>query len=170
VVTRAANVVRIMTANRASGKADAATFARMVQAWAPDAVAVQEIDDVQAGHLAEVLPFERLEAKPVGTGAGIGLQKPGPVSEISLPYRSAYSAKLKAGDEHIELVNVHVLAPQAAPLWRHPCGPSTAASRGGFTTAPSKSRNAEAAVLCARGVRFRAGRACCASTTFSPRA
>jgi len=46
-----------------------------------DVVAVQELATVQAGALASVLPFGRLEVRPYGMG--IGLRQPGRVQRIA---------------------------------------------------------------------------------------
>jgi endonuclease/exonuclease/phosphatase family metal-dependent hydrolase len=107
-----------MTANLAGGRADAQEFARLVEAWAPDAVAVQEIHESQAGALSRVLPFGAIHAAPRGSGLGIVLRRAGPTREIGLRHRNACAAELVAGDLRVELINVHMIAPHIAPLWR----------------------------------------------------
>lgn len=114
---------RLVTANLALDRgADPAAFARLVQDLGADVVAVQELGWRQAAALAAVLPFGRLEPTREGGRMGIARRSPGPVSRIPLPPRDAYATELilvaRDGREApVEILNVHILAPQMQPPW-----------------------------------------------------
>jgi endonuclease/exonuclease/phosphatase (EEP) superfamily protein YafD len=111
-------LIRIISANLASGGADAWLFARLVHALDADVVAVQELATVQAEALATVLPFGRLEVRPYRMG--IGLRQPGCVQRIALAGRDAYVGKVtaNAAGEIITVVNVHIIAPHRGSPWK----------------------------------------------------
>ncbi len=115
--------LRLVTANLANGRAGAAAFARLVEALAPDVVAVQELGHAQADALARLLPFGVLEPVVNHTGMGIALRYPGPVTRLPLPRHDAYVAELAppgfppdAGP--VEVINTHIVAPHLMPAWR----------------------------------------------------
>jgi vancomycin resistance protein VanJ len=112
--------VRVLSANLANGRADAAAFADLVEALEPDVVAVQELTPSQAEALARVLPFGKLEPARDHRGMGIALRAPGSVEPLRLPYRSAFVAELPgpSDDEPVEVMNLHLAAPHVHPVIR----------------------------------------------------
>src|SRR5581483_241010 len=112
-------VVRVLSANLANGRAHADAFAALVDAVAPDVVVVQELDPGQAEALARVMPFGKLEPARDHHGMGIALREPGTIRRLPLPYRGAFVAELPlAGDDTLEVVNLHLAAPHVQPLPR----------------------------------------------------
>jgi endonuclease/exonuclease/phosphatase (EEP) superfamily protein YafD len=111
-------LIRIISANLASGRADASSFARLAHALGADVVAVQELATVQAEALARVLPFGRLEVRPYMMG--IGLRQPSCVRRIALAGRDAYIAEVtsNASGEVITVANAHIIAPHMGPPWK----------------------------------------------------
>jgi endonuclease/exonuclease/phosphatase (EEP) superfamily protein YafD len=109
--------IRIVSANLASGRADARSFARLVHALGADVVAVQELAGRQAEALARVLPFGILAVRPYRMG--LALQRPGSVRAIPLPGRDAYAgeAAADASGALITVVNTHVIAPHRGWPW-----------------------------------------------------
>jgi vancomycin resistance protein VanJ len=110
--------LRILSANLANGRADPEAFAALVEALAPDVVAVQEVHPAQADALARVMPFGKLDPAYDHKGMGIALREPGTVRPLALPYRGAFVAELPGpdGDEPIEVVNLHLAAPHVPPM------------------------------------------------------
>jgi len=112
---------RIVSANLATGKADAGGFRDLIKRLRPDVVAVQELVHEQAVALAEALPFGKLRPSPDAMGMGIALRYPGVVTHIPLPYRGAWAAEI-AGTSRatgpVEVLNVHLAAPHLLPPWR----------------------------------------------------
>jgi vancomycin resistance protein VanJ len=110
--------LRVLSANLANGRADAAAFGGLVEAMEPDAVLVQELAPSQAEVLARLLPFGKLEPARDHHGMGIALRAPGIVSHLRLPYRSALVAELAGpgGDEPVEVMNLHLAAPHVRPV------------------------------------------------------
>jgi len=115
---RGGALIRIISANLASGRADAWSFAKLARALDADVVAVQELATVQAEALASVLPFGRLEVRPYRMG--IGLRQPGRVQRIALAGRDAYAGEVtaNASEEIITVVNAHIIAPHMGPPWK----------------------------------------------------
>ncbi len=112
-------VVRVLSANLANGRAHADAFAALVDDVAPDVVVVQELDPGQAEALARVMPFGKLEPARDHHGMGIALREPGTIRRLPLPYRGAFVAELPlAGDDTLEVVNLHLAAPHVQPLPR----------------------------------------------------
>jgi endonuclease/exonuclease/phosphatase family metal-dependent hydrolase len=112
--------LRVLTANLKNGGADPPALARVVEALGPDVVAVQELAPLQADALAGVLPFGKLEPSRDHMGMGIALRRPGAVSRVPLPHRSAYAAEVElegCPGRPIEIVNVHIAAPHRPPPW-----------------------------------------------------
>lgn len=116
--------LRVLSANLArDGGADPAAFASLVREFDPQVVAVQELGRAQAIALATVLPFGRLEPGRRGGRLGIARRSPGPVIRIPLNARDAYSTEVRllrrdGRHELVEILNVHILAPQRFPPWR----------------------------------------------------
>ncbi len=111
---------RIVSANLWNGSASPAAFADLVVSLNPDIVAVQELTPEQAEALAAVMPYGRLEPARDFTGMGIALREPAELGRIRLPGRDAHIAVLDSLDsgEAVEVINVHILAPHAPPIWR----------------------------------------------------
>jgi endonuclease/exonuclease/phosphatase (EEP) superfamily protein YafD len=116
--------LRVVTANLRHGLAEPTAFAELVTALAPDVVAVQELGAAQAEALGRTLPFGLLEPAPLKTGTGMGLllRRAGRIDRLPLPWVDGLVADVVAGeggeDERIEVLNVHVTAPQVQPPWR----------------------------------------------------
>ncbi|MDP8959853.1 MAG: endonuclease/exonuclease/phosphatase family protein [Actinomycetota bacterium] len=115
--------LRLLTANLLNGSADAPAFAELVQREGADVVAVQELAPPAAEALQAVLPFGRLEAAWDFRGMGIALRRPGKVRRVGLARRDAWAADLYPPDwpeigRHVEVLNVHILAPILWPPWR----------------------------------------------------
>lgn len=113
-------VLRLVSANLWNGRADPSAFAALVEALAPDVVAVQELDPEQAVALSAVMPHGTLEPANDHTGMGIALRRPAQVRRIRLPCRDARAVEIPAfcadGDgQSIEVINVHVKAPHVWP-------------------------------------------------------
>jgi endonuclease/exonuclease/phosphatase (EEP) superfamily protein YafD len=115
---RGGRLIRIVSANLASGRADAGSFARLAHGLEADVVAVQELDSPQVEALSSLFPFGRLEVRP--HRMGIALSQPGDVQRIALADRGAYVARVVDGDseECITVVNAHILAPHMGPPWK----------------------------------------------------
>ena len=110
-------LIRIVSANLASGRADASSFARLVESLSPDVVAVQELARWQAQALAAVLPFGRLESRP--HRMGIALRQPACVRNIPLAGRDAFAADVSTvSGESLTVVNAHIIAPHMGLPWR----------------------------------------------------
>ncbi len=111
--------VRVLSANLANGRAHADAFAALVDRVSPDVVVVQELDPGQAEALARVMPFGKLEPARDHHGMGIALREPGTIRRLPLPYRGAFVADVPfAGDDTLEVVNLHLAAPHVQPLPR----------------------------------------------------
>jgi endonuclease/exonuclease/phosphatase family metal-dependent hydrolase len=114
---------RLVTANLARDRgADPRAFARLVEHFEPDVVAVQELGRAQAAALAAVLPFGKLEPSYDYSGMGIARRSPGPVARLPLPPRGAYTTDLElvrpdGRTEVVEILNVHILGPHLQPPW-----------------------------------------------------
>ncbi len=114
--------LRILSANLASGGADAEAFAELVRRCEPDVVAVQELAPNQAEALARVLPYGELSPDLGHTGMGIALRCPGRLTRLPLYFRDAWVAQLETADwpdlpRSIEILNVHISAPHGWPPW-----------------------------------------------------
>jgi len=114
-----------MSANLRDGRADPEAFATLVETLEPDVVAVQEMGIEQAEVLRRIIPFGTFELAPDQTGIGIALRHAGTVWRLPLPYRDGYVAQLHLagaanGDDPVEIVNVHIVAPHLPPIWRMP--------------------------------------------------
>jgi endonuclease/exonuclease/phosphatase family metal-dependent hydrolase len=115
-----AGSLRVLTANLLNGGADPRAFARLVETVAADVVAVQELTPEQAGILATVMPFGTLEPLRNHMGMGIALRRPGTVSRVPLPHRSAFAAEVEiegSPGRPVEILNVHMAAPHKPPPW-----------------------------------------------------
>lgn len=112
--------LRLLSANLANGRAEPEAFAALVEALAPDVVAVQELAPPQADALARVMPFGKLEPAWNHHGMGIALRDPGSVEWVPLPYRSALVGELSGLDglAPVEVVNLHLAAPHVQPMPR----------------------------------------------------
>jgi len=123
--TTSATRLRVVTANLRHGLAEPTAFAELVTKLAPDVVAVQELGAAQAEALGRTLPFGLLEPAPLknGTGMGLLLRRAGRIHRLPLPWVDGLFADVVAGegggeDDRIEVLNVHVTAPQVQPPWR----------------------------------------------------
>jgi endonuclease/exonuclease/phosphatase family metal-dependent hydrolase len=105
--------LRVLTANLRLGRADPGAFAALVRRLEPDAVCVQELGPSQAAALGAVLPHGRLDAGVAWEGMGIALRRPGEVTLLPLPRVAGYVTEIRG----VELINLHVSAPHAPPLW-----------------------------------------------------
>jgi endonuclease/exonuclease/phosphatase (EEP) superfamily protein YafD len=115
--------LRLMTANLWARRADPDALADTLASLQPDVLAVQELGHEQAEAIASVLPHGRLEPRHDFDGMGIALRRPAEVAALPLEKRAARIARLDPDawpglEREVEIVNVHVLAPHAYPLWR----------------------------------------------------
>ncbi|MDH3520221.1 MAG: endonuclease/exonuclease/phosphatase family protein [Myxococcales bacterium] len=118
-------ILRVVSANLWSGRAEPEAFAEQVQALRADVVCVQELAPVQAEALAAVMPHGRLEPAQRHHGMGIALREPARIERIPLRYRDARAALLDPKDwaglaAPLEIVNVHLAAPVLWPYHRQP--------------------------------------------------
>jgi endonuclease/exonuclease/phosphatase (EEP) superfamily protein YafD len=118
-------VLRVISANLWSGRAEPEAFAEQVQALRADVVCAQELAPEQAELLSRVLPHGRLEPREDCFGMGIALRAPAAVGRIPLHFRDARVAVLDPGDwpglsGSCEIVNVHMAAPVMWPIHRQP--------------------------------------------------
>jgi endonuclease/exonuclease/phosphatase family metal-dependent hydrolase len=124
-VTESSRHLRVVTANLCKGRAHPEAFADSVAALAPDVVAVQELGPAQAEALGRLLPFGMICPAPRDSGAGMGLllRREGLVVRFPLPDVDGLLGVVApdgAGghDDRVEVLNVHVTAPQVPPFWR----------------------------------------------------
>jgi endonuclease/exonuclease/phosphatase (EEP) superfamily protein YafD len=118
-------VLRIISANLWSGRAEPEAFAEQMQALRADVVCAQELSPEQAEVLSQVLPYGRLEPREDFLGMGIALRAPAAMDRIPLRFRDARVALLDPKDwsglpEPWEIVNVHLAAPIIWPVHRQP--------------------------------------------------
>jgi endonuclease/exonuclease/phosphatase family metal-dependent hydrolase len=118
-----ASTIRIVSANLCNGSADAAAFAEVLRVHAVDVAALQELSPEQAEAVGAILPFGRLAPARDHTGMGIALSRPARERTLKLPVRDARIAELDPAvwpglAAPLELLNVHILGPHVAPLWR----------------------------------------------------
>jgi endonuclease/exonuclease/phosphatase (EEP) superfamily protein YafD len=118
-------VLRVISANLWSGRAEPEAFAEQVQALRADVVCAQELAPEQAELLSQVLPHGRLEPREGCFGMGIALRAPAAVGRIPLRFRDARVAVLDPGDwpglsRPCEIVNVHMASPVMWPIHRQP--------------------------------------------------
>jgi endonuclease/exonuclease/phosphatase family metal-dependent hydrolase len=124
--TKPAGAIRLLTANLYHDRANAGALAELLETFAVDVACFQELGARQAEAVARVLPHGKLE--PGATlrdhdGMGIAARRPLAVARLALPRRDARVAALDPGEwpelsGALELLNVHVQAPHAWPLWR----------------------------------------------------
>jgi endonuclease/exonuclease/phosphatase family metal-dependent hydrolase len=120
VTDRVIGALRVLSANLLNGGADPPALARLVETLAVDVVAVQELTPDQADSLARVLPYGKLEPLRNHQGMGIALRRPGAVSRVPLPHRSALAAQVEVEGcpgGSVEVLNVHIAAPHRPPPW-----------------------------------------------------
>jgi endonuclease/exonuclease/phosphatase family metal-dependent hydrolase len=117
--------LRIVSGNLCNGAADPEAFADLVQSWAADAVAVQELGPDQADALARVFPHGRLEPDREFVGMGIALRRPADLERLPLAHRDGRIARLDPAHwpelaRPVEILNVHISAPHSRPIWAQP--------------------------------------------------
>jgi endonuclease/exonuclease/phosphatase family metal-dependent hydrolase len=117
--------LRIVSGNLCNGSADPEAFADLVQSRAADVVAVQELGPAQADALARVLPHGQLEPGRGYAGMGIALRRPAVLGRLPLVPRNGQIARLDPANwpelaHAVEVLNVHVSAPHAWPIWVQP--------------------------------------------------
>lgn len=115
--------MRILTANLFNGRAHPEVLATCLEALRVDAALFQELGARQAGPIAEVLPYGKLEPADDFHGMGIALARPGEVRRLPLRFRDARVAELHPADwpelvQPAELLDLHIAAPHAGPPWR----------------------------------------------------
>lgn len=140
-------VLRVISANLWSGRAEPEAFAEQVQTLRADVVCAQELAPEQAEVLSQVLPHGRLEPRDDCLGMGIALRAPAAMGRIPLRFRDARVALLDPKDwsglsRPCEIVNVHMAAPIMWPVHRQP-GVRRAQLRGLFEhldAAPARRR------------------------------
>lgn len=119
--------MRILTANLLNGRARPERVAERLEALGVDAALFQELGPRQAGAIAEVLPYGKLEPATDCHGMGIALARPGEVRRLPLVHRDARVAALDPADwpelpAAAELLDLHVMAPHAGWPWRSLAG------------------------------------------------
>lgn len=115
--------MRILTANLLNGRAHPEILADRLAALRVDVAVFQELGTTQAGPIAEVLPYGKLEPSTDFHGMGIALARPGEVRRLPLPHRAARVAELHPAewpelDTPAEVIALHILAPHATWPWR----------------------------------------------------
>lgn len=115
--------LRILSANLLNGGADPDALCDLTRSLNVDVAAFQELAPEQAEAICEVLPFGTLHPRRDHHGMGIALRWPAPQDRVTLPLRDAMVARLSPDvwsglSRPLDVVNVHVTAPQVWPPWR----------------------------------------------------
>jgi endonuclease/exonuclease/phosphatase family metal-dependent hydrolase len=110
--------LRLISANLGQGAVEPQSFAGRVKAIGPDVVAVQEVSQEQAAALVRVL--REGDAAPGGgpRDVAIFLRGSAKAYPLSLGHGTAWVAEAAVEGGSIEVINMHVRAPNMLPLWR----------------------------------------------------
>ncbi len=115
--------IRILSANLLNGGADPEALCELTRSLNVDVAAFQELAPEQAEAISDVLPFGALYPARDYLGMGIALRRPASQDRVRLPLRDALVARLCPDSwpglsRPLDVVNVHVTAPQVWPPWR----------------------------------------------------
>lgn len=112
--------LRILTMNMYNGRADAASFAAVLEETQPDLVATQELSTGGAEVLTEWGSAHLLDPRDDTTGMGIATRFPATFERIAFPHRDPIRVRFDGaawGFGEVEVVNTHIVNPIARP-WR----------------------------------------------------
>ena len=112
--------LRILSANLLNGRGDPEALCELARSLNVDVAAFQELAPEQAEAISDVLPFGALYPRRDHHGMGIALRWPASLDRVRLPLRDALIARLTSDawsglSKPLEVVNVHVTAPQVRP-------------------------------------------------------
>jgi endonuclease/exonuclease/phosphatase family metal-dependent hydrolase len=115
--------IRILSGNLLNGGADPEALCDLTRSLNVDVAAFQELAPEQAEAISDVLPFGALYPARDHHGMGIALRLPASQDRVRLPLRDALVARLcpdtwSGLSRPLDVVNVHVTAPQVWPPWR----------------------------------------------------
>jgi endonuclease/exonuclease/phosphatase family metal-dependent hydrolase len=115
--------IRILSGNLLNGGADPDALCDLTRSLNVDVAAFQELAPEQAEAISDVLPFGALYPARDHHGMGIALRWPASQDRVRLPLRDALVARLcpdtwSGLSQPLDVVNVHVTAPQVWPPWR----------------------------------------------------
>lgn len=110
--------MRLISANLGNGAVAPQSFAERVGAIAPHVVAVQEVSPEQAAALGRVLPQSQAEICVEAADVAVFVRGGAQGCSLPLGYGTARVADVVVEGGSVEVINVHVRAPNMLPLWR----------------------------------------------------
>ncbi len=117
------HIIRVLTANLCSGRADAGALIDLIDRLQVDVVCAQELKPQLARALSQALPHGQLGTHRAYRELGIACRYEAEVKQFPLPRRSGWAAHLSPAHwpqlrAAIEIVNVHIMAPHMRPIAR----------------------------------------------------
>jgi endonuclease/exonuclease/phosphatase family metal-dependent hydrolase len=110
--------VRLMTSNLLNGRADARSFAEVLDRVSPDVVVTQEMAFDVARVLFDRYPHTALMPRLDHRGQGIASRHPGEFGAIHLPVRGGRWARLATQLGPVTVAGIHFVNPIDFPWWR----------------------------------------------------
>lgn len=115
-------MVRILTCNLFSGRADLDRLATFVESSAIDVLCVQELGEKRRATLASALAYEHVAPHRENRDLAIFCRRPASIETLPLGGRDGIVARLSPSDwpglpETLELLNVHIFAPHTWPYF-----------------------------------------------------
>ena len=109
---------RILTANLYNGRADARSFGDVLDALAPDVVAVQELAPNAAREIERRFPYHDLDPRLDIMGLGIATRFPATFGVVSRAHRPIRNASIDVDGNPVEVLTVHLVNPVDWPWWQ----------------------------------------------------
>lgn len=114
--------LRVLTANLYNGRANPDSLSAVLQTYAPDVVAVQELSDNCTAVLADWSDTAHLDPRDDLTGMGIAIRGEATFSRLDFPNRRPVIAAMPHDawgfPVDLEIINAHLVNPIARPLAR----------------------------------------------------